>query len=77
MTYLLYNKEKKGTENSYQTFEIKKKSGGVRIIHAPNDELKFVQKRLTNLLWETQKKAWRENNTKSNISHAFERKKAL
>ncbi|WP_414031983.1 retron Ec67 family RNA-directed DNA polymerase/endonuclease [Carnobacterium maltaromaticum] len=77
MTYLLYNKEKKGTENSYQTFEIKKKSGGVRIIHAPNDELKFVQKRLTNLLWETQKKAWRENNTKSNISHAFERKKSI
>ena len=77
MTYLLYNKEKKGTENSYQTFEIEKKSGGVRIIHAPNDELKFVQKRLANLLWMTQKKIWKENNIKANISHAFEEKKSI
>ncbi|MGC6768815.1 retron Ec67 family RNA-directed DNA polymerase/endonuclease [Enterococcus sp. LJL51] len=77
MTYLLYNKDKKGTENSYQTFEIKKRNGGIRIIHAPNDELKFVQKRLVKLLWTTQKKAWRENNAKSNISHAFEKKKSI
>lgn len=77
MTYLLYNKEKKGTENSYKTFEIEKKSGGVRIIHAPNDELKFVQKRLANLLWVTQKKVWKENNIKANISHAFEEKKSI
>jgi|GEM_PF-7070418 len=39
MTYLLYNKDKKGTENSYYTFEIEKKNGGVRVIHSPNDEL--------------------------------------
>ncbi|MBN2921602.1 MAG: RNA-directed DNA polymerase, partial [Lactobacillus sp.] len=77
MTYLLYNKVKKGTENSYQTFEIKKRSGGVRIIHAPNDELKFVQQRLANLLWMTQKKVWRENNIKPNISHAFEKEKSI
>ncbi|HEY0222382.1 MAG TPA: retron Ec67 family RNA-directed DNA polymerase/endonuclease [Lactovum miscens] len=77
MTYLLYNKEKKGTENSYNTFEIKKKSGGMRIIHAPNEELKFVQKRLANLLWITQKKVWREHNSKSNISHAFEKEKSI
>lgn len=77
MTYLLYNKEKKGTENSYRTFEIEKKSGGVRVIHAPNDELKFVQKRLASLLWATQKKIWRENDIHPNISHAFEEKKSI
>lgn len=49
----------------------------MRIIHAPNDELKFVQKRLANLLWVTQKKVWKENNIKANISHAFEEKKSI
>lgn len=77
MTYLLYNKEKKGTENSYNTFEILKKDGGVRVINAPNDELKFVQKRLAELLWVTQKKVWRENNISPNISHAFEENKSI
>ena len=93
MTYLLYNKQDKGTENSYNTFEIPKKSGGVRTIHAPNDELKFVQKRLASLLWRTQKKIWTERavaknkssaslkinqkNVAPNISHAFEENKSI
>lgn len=33
-------------EISYMQFEIPKKSGGVRIIHAPNEELKALQKNL-------------------------------
>lgn len=77
MTYLLYNKEKKGTENSYNTFKIEKKNGGTRIIHAPNSELKFVQKRLASLLWDTQKKIWKSNNTSPNISHAFQKTKSI
>lgn len=55
MTYLLYNKEEKGPENAYHTFSILKKNGDKREIDAPNDELKFVQKRLAILLWANQK----------------------
>lgn len=77
MTYLLYNKDKKGTENSYSTFTIKKRNGEDRIICAPNNELKFVQRRLANLLWVTQKKIWRENKIKPTISHGFEKNKSI
>lgn len=44
MNYLLYNRERMGTNNMYHTFSIPKKSGGKRTIHAPNDELKNIQK---------------------------------
>lgn len=37
-------------ENQYHQFPIKKKSGGERIIHAPSDELKSLQKCLSILL---------------------------
>ncbi|AQY51614.1 DNA polymerase [Listeria weihenstephanensis] len=77
MTYLLYNKEKKGTENSYYTFELEKKSGGVRIINTPNDELKFVQKQLTSLLWKAQKNIWNNSSLHPNISHAFQKEKSI
>lgn len=74
MTYLLY---KKGTENSYRTFVILKKSGGIRAINAPNNELKSIQKRLALLLWRTQKESWEDKGIKPNISHAFEKDKSI
>ncbi len=37
-------------ENQYHQFSIKKKSGGERIINAPSDELKNLQKKLSDLL---------------------------
>lgn len=37
-------------ETQYHRFEIDKKSGGKRIIDAPSDELKSLQKKLSNLL---------------------------
>lgn len=37
-------------EKQYHQFTIKKKSGGIRIINAPSDELKSLQKRLSILL---------------------------
>ncbi|MEC6748610.1 retron Ec67 family RNA-directed DNA polymerase/endonuclease [Marinilactibacillus sp. XAAS-LB27] len=77
MTYLLYNKEKKGTENSYHTFEIEKKSGGVRVINAPNEELKYIQKKLAALLWTAQKEIWKVNEVKPNISHAFQKEQSI
>lgn len=74
MTYLLY---KKGTENSYNTFEVEKKSGGVRIINAPNDDLKSIQKRLASVLWKTQKENWKNKGIQPNVSHAFEKDKSI
>lgn len=40
------------TSESYSTFEISKKSGGVRVISAPSDKLKTLQRRLKVLLEE-------------------------
>lgn len=41
LTYILYEKK---TYTFYSTFSIPKKNGDKRKIHAPNDELKWVQK---------------------------------
>jgi RNA-directed DNA polymerase len=43
--YYLHN-----ISESYSTFEISKKSGGVRVISAPSDKLKTLQRRLKVLL---------------------------
>lgn len=56
-TYLLYVK---GIENCYTTFEIKKKNGNTRTIDAPEDKLKYIQKRLVELLWANQVKVWKK-----------------
>ncbi|MBC2080806.1 RNA-directed DNA polymerase [Listeria booriae] len=77
MTYLLYNKEKKGTENSYHSFEIKKRNGGVRVIHAPNKELKFVQQRLLKALWRNQTKVWHDKKINPSISHGFQKGRSI
>lgn len=74
MTYILY---KKGTENSYHTFEIEKKNGGFREINAPDEVLKSIQKKLALSLWLYQKEIWDEKGIKPNISHAFEKKKTI
>lgn len=74
MTYILY---KIGTENSYHTFKIDKKTGGLRVINAPNPALKSVQRKFASLLWETQKKIWKDNNINPNISHGFQEKKSI
>ena len=49
INYLLYDKQ---TDNLYESFTISKKNGGERIINAPKKELKFLQKKLANVLWE-------------------------
>lgn len=49
LTYLLYVKH---IDSMYTSFEIPKKSGGTRSIHAPNKELKLIQSRLASKLYE-------------------------
>jgi RNA-directed DNA polymerase len=43
---LIYRIYKFGVDNSYKTFSIDKKSGGTRTIRAPEEPLKFLQRRL-------------------------------
>ena len=51
INYLLYIIK---TDNLYDSFTIPKKNGGERVIHAPKKELKFLQKKLADVLWECQ-----------------------
>ena len=55
LTYLLYIK---GVDNCYSTFEIPKKSGGVRTIHAPNTELMKILRVLASELATYQQQIW-------------------
>jgi hypothetical protein len=64
-------------ENQYKKFIIKKKSGGDREISAPNDKLKDIQKRLSNLLYECQNEICKKNNISQKLSHGFEKNRTI
>lgn len=71
LTYVLYVNR---TSQYYKTFELPKKSGGVRIINSPTGLLKTIQTNLSNALYEAVNSPKRE---KYKYSHAFERKKSI
>ena len=74
ITNILYNVK---TDNCYKKYIIPKKSGGSRKICAPNSELKSIQKRLANALYNELKLIREEEHTNAKISHAFEKKKSI
>ncbi|MCI8418428.1 MAG: RNA-directed DNA polymerase [Lachnospiraceae bacterium] len=74
LTYILYIQK---VDTMYSTFSIPKKNGGERIINAPNDDLKQIQRNLANALWKYQTKIWKGNNVHPNISHAFQKGKSI
>lgn len=74
LTYMLYIKK---TENYYYTFEIPKKNGESRQINAPQDDLKDVQGKLADALWNYHSEYINANNIQMNVSHAFEKKKGI
>lgn len=74
LTYVLYVKK---VENYYNSFVIPKKNGDARTIKAPIGDLKFIQKKLANKLWEYQKEIWKKYNINPNISHGFEKGKSI
>lgn len=74
LTYILYVKK---VDNLYTSFDIPKKSGEERHIHAPQRELKTVQRKIGDALWKYQKEIWKKNNTNPIISHGFEKGKSI
>ncbi|WP_312071741.1 retron Ec67 family RNA-directed DNA polymerase/endonuclease [Anaerotignum propionicum] len=74
LTHILYIKK---VENSYTSFSIPKKNNDKRCINAPADDLKNIQKKLANALWEYQKNIWKEKGINPYISHGFEKNKSI
>ncbi|MBS7333402.1 MAG: retron Ec67 family RNA-directed DNA polymerase/endonuclease [Weeksellaceae bacterium] len=74
LTYVLY---KVKVENLYTSFQIPKRSGGVRTIHAPHQDLRVIQKKLADLLVKYKNIIQATNNMKLNISHGFEKNKSI
>ncbi|RSL29691.1 RNA-directed DNA polymerase [Salibacterium salarium] len=72
LSYILYIKK---VNNLYHSFEIYKKSGGIRKINAPTVELKDIQQKLAKALYKHQADKW--NKKRNNLSHAFEKKKSI
>ncbi|MGW9064249.1 retron Ec67 family RNA-directed DNA polymerase/endonuclease [Achromobacter animicus] len=75
LAYILYHKPR---DQLYRTFQIPKRKGGSRTIHAPTDELKVIQKKLSLLLTECwseigqdRKAGSRYPGRKNRISHGF------
>ena len=80
INYLLYNVT---IDNLYKPpIIIPKKNGGERVIHAPKKELKFLQKKLSNVLWECylesiESKSMDRKFKTPVLSHAFEKGKSI
>ena len=74
ITYVLY---KKGIEESYKSFEIPKKAGGIRVIDSPNKQLKRIQRQLGKKIYDIHKNYIDQKRIASNISHGFETGKGI
>lgn len=71
LSYVLYIQK---IENSYKEFIIPKKNGKDRIIHAPEDNLKYIQRKLGEYLIDIHNKYIKDKEDKKvklNISHGF------
>ena len=78
LTKTLYKPGVKSHVNShYHQFEITKKSGGVRTISAPSDELKDLQRKLSDLLLDCKTVIQLDNKIEGTLSHGFEREKSI
>lgn len=66
-------------ETQYESFMIAKRSGGFRIIHAPSDALKSIQKALSFLLQDCIQEINRSkgDDFKSTLSHGFVRERSI
>ncbi len=80
---LSYNIYKKDISTRYKKFEIPKRSGGVRKICAPNEDLMLIQSRLSKLLQNClqeineSKGISDQNEVRDHIAHGFKRHRSI
>lgn len=74
LTYLLY---KTNSAHKYKQFTITKKSGGSRVINAPTEKLKALQKSLSDLLLDCIDDINSNNSKKSTLAHGFVRERSI
>ena len=74
LSFILYKGPSTGR---YFSFNVPKKSGGVRVINAPDELLKSLQKRLAEKLGECKSEISKKRNLPDSISHGFEKDKSI
>ncbi len=74
LTYILYAKK---PSSYYISFEIPKKSGGVRSINAPVGDLKSLQRQFAAELYQCHKDILEDNKSNQKVSHGFEKGKSI
>ncbi|PYF82496.1 RNA-directed DNA polymerase [Marinomonas alcarazii] len=78
LTRTLYKPGVQSHVNShYHQFDVAKKSGGVRTISAPSDELKDLQRKLSDLLLDCKSVIHLDNKVECSLSHGFERERSI
>jgi len=68
LAYILYVKQ-----NKYHTFEIKKRGSGSRTINSPSEDLKLLQKHLSDLLQDCAEEINKARGFKDQFAHGFKR----
>jgi RNA-directed DNA polymerase len=74
IAYILYIHPK---ETNYLTFQIPKRSGGQRTIHAPYKGLKELQRSLADLLQDCNQEILQASHSKDLVSHGFKRGRSI
>jgi retron-type reverse transcriptase len=74
LSYILF---KQPDAAKYKTFEVPKRTGGKRTIHAPIDALKLMQKKLSVLLQDCLDEINTAKNLQNRVSHGFMRKRSI
>ncbi|MDR7122241.1 retron Ec67 family RNA-directed DNA polymerase/endonuclease [Rheinheimera soli] len=74
LTYLLFHLK---VENLYESFEIKKASGGNRVINAPDIRLKEIQSKLSYCLLDCLDEINEKFHSHKQLSHGFERDRSI
>lgn len=74
MSYILYKLE---DNKKYRIFEVPKKTGGMRIIKAPEKRLSLLQKRPAELLDECVDELISENKKYWHVSHGFQKRRTI
>jgi RNA-directed DNA polymerase len=74
LSYVLYKQQDDG---KYSAFQIPKRSGGLRTIHAPAGALKLLQRRLSDLLQDCADEITSSAGRKDRLAHGFKRQRSI